>query len=95
MATRFKTRLYTIPAGGVATLATILNSGNDNFISNITVRAESTNAGKIYWSDSGQYGGYLDAREAVSVDLTGKFVATGDLSFHGTPGDKIYITVAG
>ena len=93
MAARFKTVAHTIGASP-ATLESIINSAGDTFISSLTLRAGKSNGSDVTWLDSaGAIGGYLEAREAASFDLTGKFVKTTDIKIAGTAGDLVYITV--
>ena len=95
MAARNKTKLFTLTATSHS-LAEILDSAQDSYVGSITLRAGPTNAGVLTWSDStGDPGGYLEAREAASFDLTGKFVATSAWLIQGTIGDKVYVTVIG
>lgn len=94
MAARFKPKLYTLGASAV-NLSTILGSPNDDYVSNVVLRAAKANVGDLYWGDGSELGGYLEPREAVSIDLSGKFVAIKDLYLSGTTGDQVYITVVG
>jgi len=97
MATRFKTVLYTL-TGSPVSLNTILGSANDLYVSSITLRAGSSNAGTITWtsSDAGATaGGYLDAGEAATFDVTGKFVSLNDIKLDGTLNDTVYLTFLG
>jgi len=95
MAARLKTIKYTIPAAGESSLATILNSPLDLFISSFTLRAAAANAAALTWRDAsgGPDGGYLDPREAASFDLSGKYVQASNLYIAGTVSDIVYITV--
>jgi len=94
MAARFKTVALTIGAAPQS-LADIINSAGDTFISSLTLRTKSTNVGNVTWADSatGAIGGYLDAGEAASFDLSGKFIKTTDVYLTGTQNDVVYITV--
>jgi hypothetical protein len=95
MAARLKTIKYTIPVSGEASLSTILNSPLDEFISSVTFRAAAANAAALTWraASGGSDGGYLEAREAASFDLSGKFVKAENIYIAGTAGDIVYITV--
>lgn len=94
MAARFKTVAYTL-TGAATPLSSIINSAGDTFVSSLTLRADQANAGEVNWYDSatGAIGGYLEAREAASFDLTGKFIKTTDLYLNGTANDVVYLTV--
>lgn len=93
MGARFKTIAYTIGAAP-ASLESIVNSAGDTFISSLTLRAGKQNVADIRWTDSaGAIGGYLEAREAATFDLAGKFIKTSDLYIAGTASDVVYITV--
>jgi hypothetical protein len=95
MAARNKTKLFTLTSTS-HNLADILASPNDSFVGSLTLRAAKTNVDDITWADvDGEAGGYLEAREAASFDLIGKFVSTSSWVLGGTPGDKVYITVMG
>ena len=95
MAARFKTRKWTL-TGGADSLSSIVNSPNDEFVGNITLRASKSNAGDVTWEDSdGEDGGYLEPSEAASFDLTGKFVKLDQIFFVGTATDILHVTVIG
>jgi hypothetical protein len=77
-------------------MSTILNNPHDEFMGSLTMRAGSSNAGAITWSDTGgSEGGYLEAREANSWDLAGKYIKAAHVIINGTLGDLLYITVVG
>lgn len=92
MAARFKPKGYTFGAAA-ATIKDILASPNDDYVSNLVIRAKWSNAGRVFWGDGVEQGGYLDPGEAASFDLAGKFVATQEITLSGTQGDSIYLTV--
>ena len=95
MAARFKTKLHTLD-GSWETLAEIVDSDNDTFLSSIDIRAHKSNAGEVVWADGdGSHGGFLEAREAADWDLTNKFIRSSDIYVQGTSGDRIYVTVTG
>lgn len=97
MAARFKTKKVTL-SGSPISLETILGTTKlDYYLSTFTLRAGASNAGTVYWRDAsaGQDGGYLDAQEASSFDLSGKFVPAADFWIDGTLNDTVYITVVG
>ena len=96
MAARLKTKLHTLD-GTWETLASILNSSNDTFVSSIDIRAHPDNIGQVLWADAdaGSPGGFLEARETADWDLVQKFIKSTDLFFQGTSGDKLYFTVTG
>lgn len=95
MAARFKTVAHTIGAAA-ALLSDILASPGDSYLSSLTFRAKATNAGNVNWTDTDDaIGGYLDAGEAASFDLAGKFVASRSIKLAGTENDIVYITAIG
>lgn len=95
MAARFRTIAHTIGAASQS-LSAILANPHDDFVSNIVLRAKWDNVGRVFWTDNGvAYGGYIEPREAVSMDLAGKYVSSKDLYIAGTQGDVVYITVVG
>lgn len=94
MAARVKCKLLTF-GSSATTLKAALDNVNDDFVGSVTLRAGPTNAGTVYWGDGTSNGGYLEPKEAVSFDLTGKFVYAGSISLLGTAGDTLYITVIG
>ncbi len=97
MAARFRPRKYTFPSTAAVTLFTALGSSvNDKYGANAVVRAAATNTGTVYWQDAdGNQGGYLDAREAITIDLSGMYVSTEDIYLQGPANDAVYITVIG
>jgi len=96
MAARFKTITYTLPSTAAVSLETILNSTGDTYVSSLVVRTKADNTADITWEDSGgSVGGYLQAGEAVSIDLTNKFVKTSEIFFKGAASNILYITVVG
>jgi len=97
MAARFKTRSYTFINTNAISLQSILNYPQDNYISSVAVRAGKTNVGIVYWRDglTGDDGGHLSTDEAITIDVAGKFIPTGDLWFRGAQDDKIELTVLG
>jgi hypothetical protein len=95
MAARFKTKLHTLD-GTWETIASIINSDNDTFLSSIDFRAHKANSGDVVWADvDASEGGYLEAREAADWDLTNKFVKSSDIYVKGIVGDRVHITVLG
>jgi len=93
MSARVKTKLFTFTLTS-HNLGAVLNSPQDAYVGSLALRAHKENVGDITWDDgTGDPGGYLEPREAVSFDLTGKFIATTSFNLAGTVGDKIYITV--
>lgn len=98
MAARFTTKLYTFVSGTPVSLYSILgSSGLDEYACNVTVRAGKSNVADVYWLDSasGSRGGYIEPREAVTLDISGHFVSGQHIFFEGTAADTIYITVIG
>lgn len=99
MAARIKTITYTFTNTDAVSLATIINSPNDNYLSSLTLRAHRSNSGDIQWYDRGgtAVGGFLDAGEAVSFDLVGKFVGSTELKLSATDTTTavIFATVIG
>lgn len=94
MAAGFRTITYTFSSGAAVGLATILGDANTTFAGNLAIRAKKDNAGDVFWQDSaGSAGGYLEAREAVSFDLSSSFLHTTNFFLIGTTGDVVYITV--
>lgn len=93
MAARFKTVAHTL-TGTATPLSDIINSAGDTFISSLTLRAGKSNGNDVTWTDTANaVGGYLEAREAASFDLAGKFVKTTDILIGGSASDVVYITV--
>ena len=96
MSARFKTIKYTLPSTAAVSVHTIFNSLLDTYVSTITARAAATNVAAVEWMDEASSpGGFIEAREAISVDLTNKFVRTSDFYFKGFANDIIYITILG
>lgn len=97
MAARFRTILYTL-TGSEVTLNSILGSANDLYVSSITMRAGAANAGTVTWTSSAvgdTAGGFLEAGEAATFDMTGKFVSLSDIKINGTLNDTVYLTFLG
>lgn len=97
MAARLLTRSYNFSSTAAVSLATILNSANDTYISTLAIRTPLANAGTVYWRDAlaGEDGGHLGPDEAVTFDLAGKFVRTADLWLRGAVDDDVEITAIG
>ena len=94
MATKVITRAWTIPAAGRNTLAEIMDNENYRWVTYVSMRAGTNNAGDITGSDSdGQTGGYLQPGEAaVGGDEFGSTQMIG-FTFYGTAGDVLYLTI--
>ena len=91
---RVKPKLYTFVSSSPVDLKTILGLTYEDYLTNLALRAGKTNAGDIYWTDSvGEKGGYLEAREAVSIDLSWRWIKLSAFYLQGTVGDTVYITV--
>lgn len=99
MAARFRTIKYTFASTDPVLLSTIINNVNEVYVNAITIRAAAANTGTVYWTDGSALpnneGGYLIGQEAVSFDLTGKFVATTSVALKGSTNDIVYITIMG
>lgn len=97
MAARFRPKKYTFTSTAAVSLFVALGSSvNDKYGQSVVMRADPSNAGNVYWQDAaGDQGGYLDAQEAVSLDLTGMWVSTDDIYIQGSANDAVYITVLG
>jgi len=84
--------------GSPVKLSTIMDaSGVRLYVGTLAVRAKHTNAGNVYWGGPStgvaDAGGYLEAGDAVAIDLTNKFFSSDDWYFNGTSNDVIYFTM--
>ena len=89
------TRFYTFTATGTVTVQDLLDTTRHLWIGTLTVRAGTSNAGLVTWSDASrrQTGGYLRATEAVTMDFgAGQALAT-SLIFNGSQNDVAYFTI--
>ena len=89
------TRMWTVPAGGSATIQSIIaDTTKDRWVIYAAIRAGLSNAGTISWTDAGgQSGGYVRPSEtAVLGDDLGS-PALRDFVFKGTAGDVLHMTI--
>jgi len=65
----------------------------------VAVRLQSMAAGKVFWGGSGvtptptNAGGFIDAGEAVTFDITTRYGGTDSIYFCGTAGDRAHFTL--
>ena len=95
MATYPVTRKWTVPASGYNSVVEIIaNTDRDKWVTYMTIRADTDNAGRITWEDpQGEPGGYVDAGEAAIVGDDLGSVILKDYVFRGTAGDELYMTI--
>lgn len=81
-------------------LTTSLSLSPRIFYNHLVVRADSSNAGTVWFGKSGVTAianqvGFLEPGDAVAVDLVGAFINTDEIYFVGTSNDKIYVLGVG
>jgi hypothetical protein len=89
------TRKWTVPAGGSATIQTIINDTTiDKWVIYAAVRAATDNASPIYWKDAdGQHGGFVMAGETAILGDDMGSPRLRDFTFTGASGDNLYLTI--
>lgn len=100
MSARIKTATYTFTTTDTVAISTVLGVAPSDFISGVTLRAHRSNSGDITWTARGSttIGGFLDASEAVSFDLSnGQWLGCSELylAVTDTTTAIVYATVLG
>ena len=88
---------YTFTSSTRVSITTVLGLARSMFLSGLVVRADKNNGNDVYWGTDSvtlteSRGGYLEARDAVGIDLVGKYTSTDGIYLVGTSGDTVYIT---
>lgn len=94
MAAKIKPKDYTFSSTVAVSMSTIL--GAKDFLSNVLVRADSSNTGNINIGDATvasteNIGGFLKKDEAISVDLANKFVDSDSMYLQAAANDRIHV----
>ncbi len=89
---RYKTITLT---GSLQNLSTLL--GEKLFTGSMALRAGASNAGTLYWGDSGltgssNCGGYLAKGESFSLNLSQKMFSSDQIYLLGTNNDLAHVT---
>ena len=89
------TRKWIVPAGGSATLQTIINDSTlDKWVIYAAMRPALTNSGVLSWADpDGEEGGYLQAGETGILGDDLGHSRLKDFTLKGTASDVIYMTI--
>lgn len=94
MALKPLTREFTIPVGGVATLASILGMAENTWVGFVAMRAGRGNADDLFWQDeNGQSGGYIGPGEAVTIEFGEGQTLVRNFSLSGTESDTVFMTI--
>jgi len=94
MALKPLTREFTIPAGGVASLASILGMAENTWVGFVAMRAGRDNAEDLFWKDeNGQSGGYIGPGEAVTIEFGDGQTLVRNFSLSGTADDTVFMTI--
>ena len=94
MALKPLTRHFTIPAGGVATIASNLGMADNTWGGFVDMRAGRDNADDLFWQDeNGQSGGYIGPGEAVTIEFGDGQTLVRNFSIQGTENDTVFMTI--
>lgn len=97
MAARFKGKEYTFTSTTPVKLTTILGLPSNDFVSTLVLRANKLNAGDVVWggstlTTSTNRWGFLDAGDAVGIDLSSKYFNTDEVYLAGETNDIVHIS---